>query len=136
MTRLLINIDVPDLDRAVAFYRDGLGLLPRRRIGDGAVEMEGAGCPVYVLENREGSKATSGGDTRRFARHWTPLHLDLAVDDLDAAVARATAAGALLEHPAREAPYGRIAVLADPFGHGFCLIEFTSAGYDPMARPW
>jgi 3D-(3,5/4)-trihydroxycyclohexane-1,2-dione acylhydrolase (decyclizing) len=40
-----------------------------------------------------------------------------------AALARAVAAGAVVEAPACEAPYGRIAMLADPFGHGFCLIQ-------------
>jgi predicted enzyme related to lactoylglutathione lyase len=51
------------------------------------------------------------------------------VDDLDLAIARALAAGAILEHPTKEAPYGRIAMLADPFGHGFCLIQFNAQGY-------
>jgi len=23
--------------------------------------------------------------------------------------------------------------MADPFGHGYCLIEFTKAGYDAIA---
>ena len=31
------------------------------------------------------------------ARHWTPVHLDFVVDDLQAAVANAVAAGATLE---------------------------------------
>jgi hypothetical protein len=32
-----------------------------------------------------------------------------------------------------DAPYGRLAMFADPFGHGFCLIEFNEAGYDAIA---
>ena len=31
-----------------------------------------------------------------------------------------------------EAPYGRIAMLADPFGHGFCMIEMNAKGYDAL----
>ena len=27
----------------------------------------------------------------------------------------------------------RIALLADPFGHGFCLIQFSEQGYDAVA---
>ena len=50
-----------------------------------------------------------------------------------AALARATAAGAKLEGDVRTANWGRIAVLADPFGHGFCLIEFLNRGYDEIA---
>lgn len=46
------------------------------------------------------------------------LHLDIRVDDLDAAVAHALAAGArLADHQPRE----RVRVLLDPAGHPFCL---------------
>jgi catechol 2,3-dioxygenase-like lactoylglutathione lyase family enzyme len=27
---------------------------------------------------------------------------------------------------------GRLALLADPFGNGFCLLEFTGGGYDEI----
>jgi len=29
--------------------------------------------------------------------------------------------------------YGRIVQLADPFGHGWCLLEFSARGYDAIA---
>jgi lactoylglutathione lyase len=29
--------------------------------------------------------------------------------------------------------WGRIAQLADPFGHGLCLIQFLGRGYDEIA---
>jgi uncharacterized glyoxalase superfamily protein PhnB len=74
----------------------------------------------------------AGSDRRRYERHWTPLHVDVVVDDVDAAVERALRAGAVLEAPARDAPYGRIAMLADPFGHGFCLLAFSATGYDAL----
>ena len=47
---------------------------------------------------------------------------------------RALKAGAILEHDIRPAPYGKIAILADPFGHGLCLIEFIGRGYDEIAQ--
>jgi catechol 2,3-dioxygenase-like lactoylglutathione lyase family enzyme len=46
------------------------------------------------------------------------LHLDIRVDDLDAAVAHAVAAGARL---ADHQPQARVRVLLDPAGHPFCL---------------
>jgi hypothetical protein len=29
--------------------------------------------------------------------------------------------------------WGRIAHMADPFGHGLCLIQFLGCGYDEIA---
>jgi hypothetical protein len=29
--------------------------------------------------------------------------------------------------------WGRIALMADPFGHGLCLIQFLGRGYDEIA---
>jgi predicted enzyme related to lactoylglutathione lyase len=50
-------------------------------------------------------------------------HLDIAVDDLDAGVARAQALGASL---AADQPQDDVRVLVDPAGHPFCL--FTPGG--------
>jgi len=130
---LLINIDVDDLARAEAFYRDAFGLSAARRFGDGAVEMLGAQAPIHLLRKPAGSNAA--GDARRdYHRHWTPLHLDVVVEDLDAALARALAAGARAEGEVREAAWGRIVQLADPFGHGWCLLQFLGRGYDEIAQ--
>jgi predicted enzyme related to lactoylglutathione lyase len=62
------------------------------------------------------------------------VHLDWVVADIDAALARAVAAGAALERPVRERLWGTIAVLSDPFGHGFCLIQFSDAGYNALVE--
>jgi predicted enzyme related to lactoylglutathione lyase len=131
---LLVNIDVDDLARAETFYRDALGLTVARRFGDGGIEMLGASAPVYLLRNASGT-AASGAMTaaRDYARHWTPVHLDFVVTDLAAAIARAESAGAVREGGVRTARWGRIATLADPFGNGFCLIEFLNRGYDEIA---
>ena len=52
---------------------------------------------------------------------------------LEAATGRAVAAGAVQEGETCDAPYGRLAMFADPFGHGFCLIQFNPEGYDSIA---
>ena len=129
---LLVNIDVDDLDRATAFYTAALPLRVGRRFGDGGVELLGASSPIYLLAKPAGSEGAPGA-RRGYGRHWTPVHLDFVVPDLDAAVARAMAAGAVLEVPAATHAWGSIAMLADPFGHGFCLIEFSEQGYDAIA---
>lgn len=131
---ILVNVDVPDLRRAVAFYAAAFGLRLRRQLGPGAAELSGWPAPLFLLEKAEGSIG-AGESPRTYARHWTPVHLDVVVRDLSAALARAVAAGAVVEHSPRDTAYGRIATLADPFGHGLCLIEFRGRGYDEVAPP-
>lgn len=129
MTRVLINIDVPDLDAAGRFYCDALDLRVERNLFGGTIaELGGANAALFLLCKPAGSVGTAA-QRRDYARHWTPVHFDVAVDDLDAALARALAAGAVLEGDVDSAVWGRIARLADPFGHGFCLIEFSDVGY-------
>ncbi|RTM07040.1 MAG: VOC family protein [Bradyrhizobiaceae bacterium] len=127
----LLNIDVPDVAQATRFYTEAFGLKVGRRFGTDFVELLGWPAPVYLLTKRAGTMG-AGGDRRRYERHWTPVHVDVVVEDVDAAVERALRAGAILEVPASDAPYGRIAMLADPFGHGFCLLAFSAKGYDAL----
>lgn len=102
----IVNIDVPDLAAAEAFYLAAFGLRIGRRLGTGAVELLGGPTPLYLLQNEAGSAATEDGDVRDYERHWTPLHLDWVVEDIDAALMRAVAAGAMLEQPVRERRWG------------------------------
>jgi predicted enzyme related to lactoylglutathione lyase len=129
---LLINIDVPDLERAIAFYTRAFGLGVKRRFGDQAVELSGWPVPAFLLQKAAGSLG-AGEHRRSYDRHWTPVHLDIVVDEIEAALSRAVAAGAVLEREVRTAAWGKIAGLADPFGHGLCLIEFLNRGYDEIA---
>ncbi|MGB0086499.1 MAG: VOC family protein [Rhodomicrobiaceae bacterium] len=129
---LIINIDVPDLVAAIVFYETGLGFRLRRKLfNDSVAEIEGAGGRIFLIEQPAGSTAVPGTSiARRYAAHWTPVHLDIAVSDLFAAVARARAAGATQSGPVSQHPFGDIAPMRDPFGHGFCLIAFNGVGYD------
>lgn len=131
-TSFIVNLDVPDLAAAETFYTAAFDLRVGRRLG--ALELLGGPTPLYLLQSDAGSAATDDGDVRDYERHWTPVHLDWVVADIDAALARAVAAGATLERPVRERLWGKIAVLSDPFGHGFCLIQFSDAGYDALVE--
>ena len=133
MNALLVNIDVDDIEKGIAFYCAALGVKVSRRFGNDFAELVGASSPIYLLLKPAGSPASeSAGPTRAYTRHWTPVHFDLGVDDAAAAVARACAAGARLERGISEHAYGRLAVMADPFGHGFCFVEFNGRGYDAL----
>jgi predicted enzyme related to lactoylglutathione lyase len=133
MPQLLVNLDVDDVERAVSFYTRGLQLHVGRRFDDGFVELLGSDAPIYLLAKSAGTKPFGGAtQDREYSRHWTPVHLDFVVQDIDAAIARAVAAGANLESPPSEHAYGRLALLSDPFGHGFCLLEMQGRGYDEL----
>ncbi len=134
--KLLVNIDVDDLERGIDFYTRAFDFVVSRRFGNDAVELAGADAAVYLLAKPVGSLAAPTAIRERdYQRHWTPVHLDLVVDDIDTAVRRAVDAGAMLEQPATARAYGSIALLADPFGHGLCLLQFNDQGYDALCDP-
>ncbi|MET0718699.1 MAG: VOC family protein [Pseudoxanthomonas sp.] len=128
---VLINLDVPDIAQAEAFYSAAFGLTPGRRLGDGIVEMLGGTAPFYLLQ-KEPASIGAANHARDYQRHWMPMHVDLVVDELEPALERALAAGAIKEGLIREAAWGRIVQLADPFGHGWCLVQFLGRGYDEL----
>ena len=135
MADVLVNIDVDDLEKGIRFYVGGLGLTLGRRLGSQARELLGAPSPIYLLANRGGTQPFAEARSRRdYGRHWTPVHLDFAVEDLEAAVARALSAGATLEGEIVERAWGRMARMADPFGHGICLLQFKGKGYDEIVE--
>ena len=134
MTELLVNIDVDDLAAAERFYCAALALQPGRRFGNGAVEVLGGSSKIYLLAKEDGSSAIRSLDTHRsYKPHWTPIHIDFVVDDIQSAIERSLAAGAVQDGPVRKHVWGQISLMADPFGHGYCLIEFSAAGYDAIA---
>ena len=131
--QFLVNLDVDDLEKAAGFYASAFGLKVGRRFGPHAIEMLGGPAPIYLLASKPGSRATASGNVRQYERHWTPVHLDFVVDDIEGAIKNAVAAGATLEKAAVTNSWGKLAVLADPFGHGFCFIQFLGRGYEEIA---
>ena len=131
---LLVNIDVDDLDKAIRFYSIVFGLTVGRRFGAFGVEMLGSTAPIYLLVKEAGTAPSEMTSQRRgYERHWTPVHLDFVVEDITSAAQRAEAAGARLEKPIATQKWGKLAIMADPFGHGFCFVQFLGKGYDEVA---
>jgi predicted enzyme related to lactoylglutathione lyase len=131
---LLVNIDVDDLEKGIEFYCRAFRLRLGRRLGETVGELLGASCPVYLLAKPTGSSACETRSAPRdYSRHWTPVHVDIAVEDIEAAVRRARDAGAVLEGEIQVHQWGHLATMSDPFGHGFCLIQFVGRGYDEIA---
>ncbi len=124
-TKLSVSIDVPNLEAATAFYVDALECVKLREQGRTMVVLSAGNADIYLLERSADTNplAASGTDgARSYARHWTPVHLDFVVSDVDAAASRVVAAGGVREG-GEEGEWGAIAHCVDPFGHGFCVIR-------------
>jgi predicted enzyme related to lactoylglutathione lyase len=128
--KILINIDVPELGPAIDFYCAALSLSLGRILDEDVAELQGGSSTLYLLRKEAGSRPVEHlADERRYTRHWTPVHMDVVVDDVDEAARRATAAGALQEGECVQWRGSRCVSFSDPFGHGFCLIEFIDNTY-------
>lgn len=128
--KILVNIDVPELGPAIEFYSAALPLNLSRMIDEDVAELSGGSSVIYLLQMAVGSRPAQGlAHVRDYARHWTPVHIDFVVDDIEQAAKRALKAGALQESACVEWRGSKCISFSDPFGHGFCLIEFTGDSY-------
>jgi uncharacterized glyoxalase superfamily protein PhnB len=129
---LIVNIDVPSLDAGIAFYTRAFEFRLCRFLFDKSVaELESALGRLFLIEQPQGSLAVPGTSiVRTYQTHWTPVHLDLPVSHLENAMQRCLAAGATSRTAVTVNSFGRLIAMRDPFGHGFCLIEFNAEGYD------
>jgi catechol 2,3-dioxygenase-like lactoylglutathione lyase family enzyme len=59
VSELLVNIDVPDLEAALVFYRNAFGLTLSRRLGAQAAELIGWPVRLYLLQQPAGSAAAA-----------------------------------------------------------------------------
>jgi predicted enzyme related to lactoylglutathione lyase len=103
---LRVVLTVGDLDAAVAFYRDGVGLeqLDEFQNDGGRGVLLGAGRATLELFDEAQAEAIDEIEVGR--RVAGPVRLAFAVDDCDAAAARLVASGATLQAPPVEPPWG------------------------------
>ena len=121
--RYSVTIDVPNLEAGLSFYRDALQLAEVARPIPTYVILKCGDAQIGIMEKAAGTKPAKGSDdVRRYERHWTPVHMDFHVSDLEAVLARALAAGAICEHKFDMPGRPPIAFCSDPFGNGFCLV--------------
>jgi len=125
MISVSVSIDVPNLADGVRFYAEAFGFSKIAEPIPGVVVVLRAGdSEICLLEKPAGSVPSPDVmDRRRYERHWTPVHMDLHVDDLKAVLESALKAGAKQEQLHEHPGHGAVAFCSDPFGHGFCLIE-------------
>ena len=124
MISVSLSVDVPSLAEGVRFYSEAFGFTKVAEPIPGMAVLRAGNTELCVLERAPGSvPSVATEETRRYERHWTPVHMDLHVDDLKSALAQALAAGAKQEQLFENPKHGSVAFCSDPFGHGFCLIE-------------
>jgi len=116
-----VVIEVADLDRSAALYRDGFGI-PLKEPDDHAGDDR-------WISGRHCATSWTDGAFLHFALYekktdevTTAAQLGVAVVDLDAAHGRALAAGAEEIHPPKQQPWGRSARYRDFDGN---VIELT-----------
>jgi catechol 2,3-dioxygenase-like lactoylglutathione lyase family enzyme len=64
---LLVNIDVDDLSKAIAFYEQAAGLRLGRRFGSLGVEMLGTSSAIFLFAKPDGTRpSTSTDEVRRY----------------------------------------------------------------------
>lgn len=127
MISIGISIDVPNLAEGVRFYSEAFGFSKAAEPVPDVVVMKLGATTVCLLQKVAGSEPSPRTqDVRRYERHWTPVHLDIHVDDLAQARERVVRAGGIEEQVFMNPEHGSAAFCADPFGHGFCLIERRS----------
>lgn len=119
---------VADIERALAFYQEAFGL--RLRFVDSGVYAEvETGATVLAFTERsfavEQACPSAGGGP---GEPPAPCELVLAVEDVDAAVAAAVAAGATLVRPPVAKYWGQVvAYVRDPDGH---LLQISTPAGD------
>ena len=105
---------VQDVERAVSFYRDVLGLRLVRQEGDSWAMLDAGGRRFALHGAVEGRELTPGGATAVFA-----------VADLDVAKGILSGRGVEFEHEGDVQGYARFASFRDPDGNSVQLIEYS-----------
>lgn len=78
---------------------------------------------VCMHEKSAGTKSSAGSAERRhYERHWTPVHLDIHVEDFDSVLQHVRSEGGVVENEFRTEGPKPAAFCGDPFGNGFCVI--------------
>jgi predicted enzyme related to lactoylglutathione lyase len=106
---------VSDLDRAVSFYADVLGLPIARRDGIDWAEFDAGGRRFAPHGAAPGQPVAPGGAAAVFT-----------VGDLDEAKADLASRGVVPDHEGDVSSYARFASFRDPDGNVFQLIEYAA----------
>ena len=133
MSTLIPYLVVHDARAALTWYAEAFGA---HTVGDpyldgdrvGHAELEIAGATLYLADPYPEYGLEGPGDGK------PPVSLHLSVPDVDAVMSRAESAGATIERPATDEPYGRGGRLIDPYGHRW-MVQSAPADAEPAPKP-
>ncbi len=136
---LMAYLTVREATKAIDFYKASFGATERYRLADpksgiiGHAELDLNGGVIMLSEENP-----TWGTTSPAALKGTPVKFCLMVENADAAIARAAAAGATVKMPATDMFYGyRSGAIVDPFGHEWMLQhEIEKIAPDEMQKRW
>jgi lactoylglutathione lyase len=113
---MFVKLEVHDLEASAAFYTDVFGLVELRRI-----EAVITGRPISEICYRPTYAGGALFVLAKFHDTEKPAHKEViigfSVDDLDAAMDRATSAGGQIAEYLETPDYGNLAFIRDPEGH-------------------
>ncbi|MHB0856366.1 MAG: VOC family protein [Anaerolineae bacterium] len=111
----IVQIRVTEVEQAVAFYRDVLGLVEVPRVGDrDTVEMAGAGVPLLLVRGRPAGKACGTmlwfqtNDLTQTLEEYARLGVDV------------------IHHLPQPCPMGIYASFRDPSGNVHAVVQFLA----------
>jgi uncharacterized glyoxalase superfamily protein PhnB len=119
------HLVVRDAARAIDFYKEALGAEELVRIPAAGgllmhAELRLGDSKVFLVDDFPDSPLEGIGSPRQLGATTVTIHLF--VDDVDAVVERASAAGAKVTQPPTDMFWGdRYARLVDPFGHSWSI---------------
>lgn len=133
-------IDVEDLEAGVAFWSEVTGIPEISSVWPDrfrylGYQDEKTWKHEIILHRVQTSKPASGGvdEARRLDPTANRAHIDITVEDVDAAIAQIEAIGGRLKYPPTVYPVPHAyegarplidwAVMQDPFGNEFCLVR-------------
>lgn len=122
-----VSIDVPELEAGLRFYGEAFGFVETARPLPTMAILDAGNVSVCLHEKPAGTRSSAAGPERSYERHWTPVHLDLHVQDFDAALEAVRAHGGAVEHEFRSQGPRPVAFCSDPFGNGFCVLGERAA---------
>jgi len=124
MPQVSICIDVSDIKQGTRFYSSALGCEIKRE-EEKSTELSVENTTIHLIEKEENSNPLiTGTSSRTYKRHWTPVHLDFSVTDINKTLTQIQEFGGKMEGK-EEGKWGAAAFCADPFGNGFCIIKIN-----------